>query len=153
MLNRLRPQVAWLTGALLLGLLLTACGGASQSTPPEESAAPAQTEEAVATSANDQEVEKTQEAAATTETATEEATAEVVATNEAEATPSENPAASTSQQAICHPADPNNDQLAGMIQTVVEAPENKLIAAVSGNDWSKGPANAPVTLIEYGDFQ
>ena len=149
MLNRLRPQVVWLISALLLGLLLTACGGASQSTPSEESAAPAQTEEAIATSANDQEAEKPQEATATTA-----ATAEIAAaTSEAEATPGENSAASTSQQAICQPADPNNDQLAAMIQAVVEAPENALIAAVSGNDWSRGPANAPVTLIEYGDFQ
>jgi len=129
MLKRLLPQGVWLTSLLAASLTLAACGGATEPVS-QEPTAPAQTVEAVATSITDQEAEKVQEAAATTED-----TAEVAAaTSEAEATPSENSA----PQAICQAADiPNND----------------LIAPVSAEDWSKGPANAPVTLIEYGDFQ
>jgi hypothetical protein len=35
----------------------------------------------------------------------------------------------------------------------VEVPKNDKIAPVTDQDWAKGPATAPVTLIEYGDFQ
>ncbi len=35
----------------------------------------------------------------------------------------------------------------------VVIPENKAIAAVSAEDWSKGSVNASLTLIEYSDFQ
>ena len=133
MLKRLLPQGVWLTSLLAASLTLAACGGPTEPIS-QEPTAPAQTEEAVATSANNQEAEKPQEAAATTA-----ATAEVAAaTSEAEASPSENPAASTSPQAVCQ---------------AVDIPNNDLIASVSAEDWSKGPAEASITLIEYGDFQ
>lgn len=35
----------------------------------------------------------------------------------------------------------------------VLVPENELVAAPTEDDWSKGPATAVITVIEYGDFQ
>jgi hypothetical protein len=69
--------------------------------------------------------------------ATAEATA-LAATTEATAAPAENATAAKPAKAICQ---------------AVEIPNNDLLAPVSDQDWSKGPATAPVTLIEFGDFQ
>jgi hypothetical protein len=35
----------------------------------------------------------------------------------------------------------------------VTVPENQLIATASEDDWAKGPTDAAITVIEYGDFQ
>lgn len=49
--------------------------------------------------------------------------------------------------------DPNVSRSNEVECVPVEIPENPLIAAVSNEDWSKGQADAPITVIEYGDFQ
>lgn len=37
--------------------------------------------------------------------------------------------------------------------SAINIPSNPLIGEVSEGEWSKGSASAPLTLIEYGDFQ
>ncbi len=129
MFKRLRPPVAWLAGLLLASLWLAACGGTAQSTPqPQEQVAANQTTEATATTPATAEV-------AQAATATEEvAIAEPPATA---ASPTAKPPAAP-KQAICQ---------------AIEIPTNDKAATVTTNDWSKGSANAPITLIEYADFQ
>ena len=123
----------WLVGLLSVSLALAACGGTAE---PVAEATTAPTEAVEATTAADA-VEETQEAAAAV---TEAAPAtDEVATDEAEIAPDENTSAPASTTpAICQ---------------AVEIPDNQLIAQVSAEDWSKGPADAEITLIEYGDFQ
>jgi hypothetical protein len=120
----LRPTLAvWIVGLFSVSLALTACGGAV-----EAPVTPVATEETIT-----QATEK-QKATATEEVATEE----VEATKENGSTPEQNLPTAASIEAGCQ---------------TTEIPGNDLIAAVSDTDWAKGPANAPVTLIEYGDFQ
>jgi hypothetical protein len=129
MLKQFRLQAVWLSGALLLIPLLAACGVAPPSTPVQTA-----TTEAVATTANAADSPETEQAASasTSEPEAQQPTAI------AQTTTAEPPATSASSEAGCQPVDiPNND----------------LIAPVSDQDWSQGPADAPVTLIEYGDFQ
>ena len=113
----LRPILAeWVVSLLLVNLILTACGGATEPTS-EAPVTPAVTEETIdASTAIEAQATEEQKATATEKIATEE----------------------VAPEAGCQ---------------AVEIPANDLIAAVSDTDWTKGPANAPVTLIEYGDFQ
>ncbi|MBE7468882.1 MAG: hypothetical protein DPW09_07285 [Anaerolineae bacterium] len=125
MLKRFQPGVVGLAGLLLSSLLLAACGGAAEPATPEQPA-PAQSQ-ATATEAaapSSPTAEVTEAAAAT-----EQPTA-IAATNQA--------AEVSGPPAACQP---------------VDIPTNTLIAPVSDQEWSKGPANAPVTVIEYADFQ
>jgi hypothetical protein len=132
MLKRLWPYAIGPTSMLVAGLLLAACGAAA--TPAaQEAATPAQ---AVAAATQASTSEATQEAA----TATQE-TAKTV-TEESQA----NNAAPTAEVAVAGPPKPAECQ-------PVQIPTNASIAPVSDTDWAKGPADAPVTLIEYGDFQ
>lgn len=82
------------------------------------------------------------ETPATAEPAAEEPTAQAATPTAQAAEPTEAPAPTDQIQAsgpaVCEP---------------VEVPENPFIAQVSDKDWVKGPENAAITLIEYGDFQ
>jgi hypothetical protein len=124
----LRPILAvWIANLLLVSLILTACGGAAESTS-EAPDTPVATEETIAQATEEQKA-----------TATEKiATEEVEATKESVSTPEQDSPTAASTEAGCQSTD---------------IPANDLIGAVSETDWAKGPANAPVTLIEYGDFQ
>ena len=114
-----------LLGVLLLSVSLAACGG---STTPAESE-PDQTESAAPTEAPAETSPTEAPAAAATEAVVEEE--EAAAADVA-------PSAPVASQASCFP---------------IDIPTNTLIAAVSDEEWSRGPADAPVTVIEYGDFQ
>ncbi len=122
-----RSLVVWLVGLLLLSLVLAACSGSTGSVS-EEPAATTETEE-VASPAKEEEAAEAPEATATEAVAVSE---------ETETAPQESLLTPTATEVTCQS---------------VAIPDNGLIAAVSDSDWTKGPANAPVTLIEYGDFQ
>lgn len=122
-----RLKAAWPVSLMLLAILaLAACGGATGSVAEDTPAAAATETEAPADTPT--------AARQDTPTAAAETPAEPAATQEADvAQPSP-----TSSTAECVP---------------VDVPDNDLIAAVTGKDWVDGSADAPVTLIEYGDFQ
>lgn len=129
----LRPALTvWIVSLFSVSLVLTACGGAAESTS-EAPVTPVVTEETIAQATEEQ------KAPATEKIATEEvATEETEATKENVSTPEQDLPTAASTEAGCQ---------------AIEVPANDLIAAVSDTDWAKGPANALVTLIEYGDFQ
>ena len=142
MFKRLMSPVAWITGSLLLSLFLAACGGAAQPAPAQtgETAAGSTTESDSCDAGSACGPTPTEEVAGAVTTepeaqqpaVTEEATEVAAATGEAVA-PQDSTAA-----AVCQP---------------VEIPINTLVAPASDQEWSRGPADAPITLIEYGDFQ
>jgi protein-disulfide isomerase len=126
MLKHLRPYTIGPTSILLAGVLLAACGGAA--TPAAQEAVTPVTGAVTSVGTS----EATQEVAATTATTTTESEATI--------------AVPTANVAVAGPAQP-------AVCQAVQIPSNDRIAPVSDKDWTKGPANAPVTLIEYGDFQ
>jgi len=137
-----RPAL-WLIGLLLLSLALVACGGATEPAP-EESVAPPEANEAVEATQEVAVVPETEETEAAAAAATEEVQAAAAATEETQA----EVAATEEVQAENLPASVTT----ASCQTV-DIPMNNQIAAISTSDWANGPADAPVTLIEYGDFQ
>jgi hypothetical protein len=138
---RAHNPAMWLLGLLLVSLILAACGGTPE--PAEVPSPAADTETAADTPAAEEEVEATAEQAT--------ATAEVAEAEEAAAT-------EESETHAAAEATEEENLLADASTTLAECqtmdiPDNDLIGAVSEDDWVKGPANAPVTLIEYGDYQ
>lgn len=130
-----RMAAVGLTAMLLIGLTLTACGSAAESPDPQK---PVESDQAAAEAQSE-----AVEGAEPPEEATP--TEEVAPTEEAQATDNEN---------LLAPEQPLPSTVeATAACNAVEIPENMLIAAVSDSDWSIGPENAPVTVIEYGDFQ
>jgi outer membrane biosynthesis protein TonB len=151
-INILRRSV-WMVslGALLIfGLILTACGGAA--TPTAE--APAPTEEVAEVVPPAEDTPVTEEEPEPTDTPEEEAVEE--APTEVTAEP-ESAASDQGGTAACVPADPNTDPLTGAILFLDEyidtGESNSSISPVTEADWAKGDADAPITIIEYGDFQ
>jgi hypothetical protein len=135
-------------GLFLAALTLAGCGGSAAESETEE---PVGSNQAVADSeteetANTTEAEKAdnEETEVSEDEATEETAAEEAAESSAEAD-EEN--LLDQAQAL-----PEQDTTPAACHTV-EIPQNPLIAQVSDVDWAKGPADAPVTVIEYGDFQ
>lgn len=153
MLKRYLPQpnlTVWAACLLVAGLTLAACGGATESVSEETSTA-GETEAVAPTTVAEAETEAPEEqeaaeevAAPTATTAAEaeapedqEAAEEVAATDEAEA---------VQPEGLSTEASPVSCES-------VDVPDNELIAAASDDDWSKGPATASVTVVEYGDYQ
>lgn len=126
----------WSAGLVMVMLMVAACGGTP--TPGVEQVFPVETEGAVAAEAQETAIdEPTDEPTAEAEVAQTEkaATAEPTEEVAANETPLD---AGTTSGAVCQ---------------TVNVPENNLVPMVSEADWTKGPADAPVTLVEYGDFQ
>lgn len=154
--------IAW----LLLAVTLTACGGAAQTeeaapaaeeataeeesaTEAEEAAADTETdvaEEAEEAAAEEESVADAEEATANDDTATETEAEEATEMSDEESEEAE--AADTNENLLDPSADPQE-----VACSPLEIPENTLIAEVSAEDWALGPEDAPITVIEYGDFQ
>jgi hypothetical protein len=143
MFKRLMSPVGWITGLLLLSLFLAACGGTAQP-------APAQTGETAAGSTT--ESDSCDTGSACGPTPTEEGGGALTTEPEAQQ-PAVTEEAAEVAAATGEAVAPDQDSTAAAACQPVDIPINTLVAPVSDQEWSKGPANAPITLIEYGDFQ
>jgi hypothetical protein len=154
-----RPALAaGLTGLLFAGLALAACAGAA----PPTAEVPAASSQSEATATLAMTAEPTEapaassqsEATSTLAMTAEPTTAPTTETSAMAETPAAAPAAAS--KPTCQPVD-KNDQLGQLFDYLSGYIENtkpvEAVATVSDTDWSKGPANAPLTMIEYGDFQ
>lgn len=148
-----------ITSLLLVGLILTACGGAAQPTA-EVSTEAAETEVSADTSPDTSGTEVAVEEPTPEEqqpAAEQDPTIEVETPTVSAEADDEAASAATHANADCQAADPNEDPIAGAIEFISEYIDtnitNDAISAVSGSDWVKGPDDALVTIIEYGDFQ
>lgn len=164
-----RPSsVLWIISLLLVGLILTACSGAAQPTAEvsteaaeaEVSTEAAETEASADTSPDTSGTEVAVEEPTPEEqqpAAEQDPTIEVETPTVSAEADDETASAATHSNADCQAADPNEDPIAGAIEFISEYIDTNItndgISAVSGSDWVKGPDDAPVTIIEYGDFQ
>ena len=131
-----RVGAIWLLVLLIAVVALSACGAAATSQPEEADTAAVQTEEPVEEPAEKAATSQESEAAPAQETET--------ADNENLLAPEQELA---STEAACHAATALNDPIMAALQP------NIAITTVTDEDWAKGPADAAITLIEYGDFQ
>ncbi|MCG3210767.1 MAG: hypothetical protein FOGNACKC_04398 [Anaerolineae bacterium] len=121
-----RSMAAGLAGLTLLALL-AACGGETQSSAPTPAG---ETPTAVASAAQ---TEATAESATPTTAPTANANDNAAASSDLPVAP-----VGPTGPASCTP---------------IEIPNNALTSLAKADEWSKGPESAPITLIEYGDFQ
>lgn len=147
----------WMVGiaaALVFGLILTACG----STNPEPSAeAPTPTQETAQPAAMVEDTPVIEEEAEATTPPKEEPTAQAATETPSQPKSATEEVEQDSKVAECVPADPNTDPIAGAIlflDEYIDAGQiNNGISPATEADWAKGPANAPITIVEFGDFQ
>ena len=149
----IRPSVVFgIIGLLVGSLILAACGGSGQPTS-AVSTAPVEAEDTPDISTDTQDEIAADSPPAENESVVDKDTP----TPATETMVGESETVPVNDAAECKPADPNEDPIAGVTEYVNEYIEmnltNDAIPTVSDSDWAKGPADAPVTIIEYGDFQ
>jgi hypothetical protein len=124
-----------LVAAIGLIPLLAACG-----------VTPLQTAEPPTAEAPTEEVVDTPTAVAEAPTAANAATA--TSAPDPSSTPEEEEAETDEEQVATFPTPHPAPEC-----VVAPIPEDPNIAAATADEWSKGPVDAPLTLIEYSDFQ
>jgi len=128
-------------GLLVAGLTLVACGGA---TPSEAEQQPDSTQSAADSQAEVAEETQAQETGSENAEQQESGSAEESVDNEE--------AASSNDENLSAPDQPLAEPAEAACHTI-DVPDNPLVAAVSNTEWVRGPEDAPITVIEYGDFQ